>query len=197
MKKDVTNALKAAAGRAPATDRLKHLKQMMTEARDLELDIVSMEEALAEKRKLLNKKRTEDLPALMLELGVNKMGLDASGNTPAYDVVLDKFYSASLPKDPERRAAALDLLKKMKLEGIIKNSFSVDFGKGEGARAKKLAAALKKMGVEYSNSVGVHPQTLMAVIRKQYESGKPLSPSELETLGGFVGNIVKLNKRED
>lgn len=195
--KTAAGAAMRAANLAASPDKLQALSDKLVEARDLELGIASKLEELNNLNTRLTVIRTQELPDMFHAVRMKTFELERRGNEPAYEAKLVPFYSASLPKDDTGRAAALALLKKMGLEGLVKNSFKVDFGKGENKRAVELQRALKKMKIPFSNSVGVHAQTLTAEIRRRYEGGEPLSPAELETLGGHVGEVVKLNKKED
>lgn len=188
----------------PNEDRLRLLRDRVRAARDLEMVIEDLETQVAERRKELTKivggSRDEpgELNALFEELGISSISLDAEGNVPAFDAEVKTFYSASIPKDPDKASAALDHIERVwKMPDLIKTSLSADFGRGERAKAKDLEKFLKKNKLEYSSKVGVHAQTLTAEVRRRFESGKPLSPKELSTIGGFVGTTVKLSKRKE
>lgn len=205
MKKPSEAVIAAASASRPkqSPDKLRELRDKVREARDLELEIASLEEQVSLKRRRLQEivgggREPGQLVDLFEELGVSGMSLEADGNLPAYDAELKTFCSASIPKEPERAAEALEYIEKVwRMPDLVKTSFVVDFGRGDRKRATELERILKKSKFDYTSRASVHPQTLAAEIRRRFESGKPLSPKELSTVGGFVGTHVKLSKRKE
>jgi coenzyme F420-reducing hydrogenase alpha subunit len=182
----------------PGEDDLRRLRAKIGEARDLDLEIAHLSETISEKQRELSKIETEELPAMFENLQITSMGLDASGNIPAYDAKLKPYYSASIPKDPAESQRALDFIEnKWKMPEIIKTSYVIDFGRGERGKAVKLAKVLKTSKIEYSSRIGVHASTLTAEVRRRFESGKPVSPKDLKTLGATVGKVVQLNRKKE
>jgi hypothetical protein len=176
-------------------DKLDRIRAKVKEARDVELRIDSMEEAVKELKKDLNRIRCEELPALFQQNGVPSITIDREGNAPAYVAELQAYYHANIPdpeKDPAGAEAGYAWLKANKLESFIKTQVKVDYGRGERAKAKKFEAFLKKEKIPYSSKVGVPWNTLTAEVRRRYEAGKPLSPADLTAIGGTVGTVVKI-----
>ena len=199
--RSVADAMRAAKP-LQSRDRLDLLRQKCLEARNLELEIADLESRLREKKSELSdvigggQKRGE-LVDLFEELQSNSHGVDAVGNLPAFDAKLVPFYSASFPKDPEKARVAVDLVVHgWRMPDLVKNSFTVNLGMGDNKKAEKLAAALGKMRAEYSQKVTIHSGTLKAEIRRRFESGDPLSPTELEMVGGYAGKIVEIKERK-
>ena len=195
MASDKMDESVAAAAEAAVTiqnpDKLAQLRTYIADARDLEFNIKELQASMDILIKQLFKLRSETLPTLFEELGVNSMTLEASGNLPAYVAKLTTQYSASLPKD-EREGQAYQKIKW--LRELAKNTYTIFLDKGDTKKAKALEAALKKAKVEYENKISVHSSTLTAEIRRRFESGHPLPPADLDLLGAFVRPLVKLDQ---
>lgn len=197
---DAESALEAAAARPVNGDKLEKLRKKAAEARDLQLEIESLEEQLSLKRKDLTKilgggKERGELVELLENSGVPSITLDARGNSPGFVAKLSTFYAASIPKDEAEAKKAFALLTgKYDAGDLIKTQIVAAFGKGESGRADKLETAMQKQGVEYEKRTSVHSGTLTAFVRERFETGEPLPPKDLATLGAFVGKVVKLNQ---
>ena len=76
-------------------------------------------------------------------------------------------------------------------EDLIKNTISVNFGRGEDESASKLREALNNEGSSYTDKTGVHSQTLKAFVREQVESGQNLP---LDLLGVFIGQKTTIKE---
>jgi len=75
---------------------------------------------------------------------------------------------------------------------IIKNDITVTFGRGEDNKAAQYAVLARGQGFEPVQKVGVHSQTLKAVVRERIESGRDM-PSDL--FKTFAGNQTKITRR--
>lgn len=176
----------------PTKDALKNLREQVRAAADLELEISDLEEKLFQKKQKLNEIKSETLPSLFEDVGVDTIGVEPLGNAPGFDAELKPYYHATLK--PENMAEAFRKFRW--LSPMQKHTFKVEFGRGEAAQAKKFLVALKKQRLDYSNSVGVPWNTLTAEIRRRHEDGEPLSPGDLQILGATVGKVVQLKKRK-
>lgn len=193
-KSAVTAALSSAAKAAAGSDDLvAKVRAKLVESRELAAEIANVEERLRDLSARMTAIRSEELPSLFEEAGLDVLGIDAEGNLPGIDAKLVPYYSASLPDDERREKA----FRKFRwLEDLTKNRFTADLGRGDAKKAKALESALRKLKVGYTNKVSVHASTLTAEIRRRFESGKPLPPADLELLGAHVGRIVKLETRK-
>lgn len=191
----------ALAAEAPAApeDKLAQLRALAAQLRDGELEQSNLEGRLEETKAALHKLRHVALPDLMDDVGVDKVGLPASGNLPAADAVMKPYYRASIAAEwpDERRAAAFDILIAEDAEDLIKYSVTVEFGRGEEEQAHQLMELLKGEGFEPRTKLSVSWNTLTAWIRERFENERPLAPDTLEKLGGFVGRIVTLKARKE
>jgi hypothetical protein len=181
----------------PREGDIAHLRSRIAYGRSLELEIAQLAEEMQEKTTLLTDLRTRELVDLFERLGTTGIDISADGNLPAYDAALKPYYSANLPKDEEARDVALAFLKANKAEDLSKTKVEIQFGRGEGAALKKMATALRKMRIPFVQKTGVHASTLTAWVRERFESGRPLAPADLQTIGATVGKVVVLMARKE
>ena len=181
---------------APSEDKLEKVRTFLREARDIDRQIMDLEDALkvknARKLELIQK----ELPDLYDEAGIDNLGLPAEGNLPAYDCKLGPYYKASISADwpEEDRAKAFAYLEKQGASDLIKSTYVVLLPRGKRAIAIKVEAALKKLGVEFSEKLDVPWNTLTAWLKEQVEKHK--TTPELDLLGATVGRVVKLKERK-
>lgn len=178
------------------TDKLAAIQAKVKEARDLEFEIVSLEEELRDKKAELNLIFSKALPELMSASRVTMLAVPAEGNMPEKLARLKPYYSANIAAswEDDRRKAAFDLLKSMKEEGLIKTEVSVLFERGRLKEAQKLAlAAHKKKGTTVQLVETVPAPTLKAWLKNLVEVKKKTPTKEqLEILGASIGEVVVL-----
>lgn len=181
-----------------ASDKLVMLQQKAAAARDIELNIASLADEISDLKDKLGKLQKDEMPSLMDELRIDRIGVPADGNKPAMDYKLVEQISASISaKWPEERLnAAFDLLKKMKAESLIKTEVSAKLPKGNLKQAKALMAAAKKLKITADLKQTVHAGTLTAWLREIYDGGQSLPQSDLDKIGGYIGRVVKAEERE-
>ena len=134
--------------------------------------------------KVLKLKDLEDEIA-NAEESINKLKLKDGES-----VEVKPFYSASIV--PEVQEQAFTWLRNNGLGDIIKNDITVTFGRGEDNKAAQYAVLARGQGFEPVQKVGVHAQTLKAVVRERIESGQDM-PSDL--FKTFAGNQTKITRR--
>ena len=128
---------------------------------------------------------TVEIPAMMDDMQITKLKLKDGES-----VEIKKIYGAYIP--PEQQEAAFTWLRNNNLGDIIKNDITVTFGKGEDNKAAEYAVLAKGQGYEPVQKIGVHPQTLKAVVRERLESGQEM-PSDL--FKTYAGNSTKITRR--
>jgi|TARA_R110000796_G_scaffold52750_1_gene124213 hypothetical protein len=162
----------------------KTLSDLVRKLRAVEDNISDAEQHLkalkAEKQKL----SVENIPALMDEMGVER--LDVDGVT----VTRKMMVHASIPKD--RKDEALGWLRSEGLDDIIKNDVTCSFGKGEDNIAGDVLGMLQERGYAASAKTYVHPMTLKAFVKERMESGKPI---DLDMFGAFVANAAEIRRK--
>jgi hypothetical protein len=167
-------------------DAAKSLSDKVIELRNLEDQIKNAEDSvskLKEKQKTLSQ---FEIPTMMEEMHITKLKLKDGES-----VEIKKIYGASIPVD--RQQEAFTWLRDHDLGDIIKNDITVTFGRGEDNKASEYASLAQGQGFEPVQKIGVHPQTLKAVVRERLESGQEEMPSDL--FKTYVGNSTKITRR--
>jgi hypothetical protein len=167
-------------------DAAKSLSDKVIELRNLEDQIKNAEDSvskLKEKQKTLSQ---FEIPTMMEEMHITKLKLKDGES-----VEIKKIYGASIPVDKQQEA--FTWLRDHDLGDIIKNDITVTFGRGEDNKASEYASLAQGQGFEPVQKIGVHPQTLKAVVRERLESGQEEMPSDL--FKTYVGNSTKITRR--
>ena len=166
-------------------DAAKSLSDKVLELKDLEDEIQNAEESISklkEKARILSQ---VEIPAMMHEMHITKLKLKDGES-----VEVKPFYSASIP--PEKQEEAFTWLRNNGLGDIIKNDVTVTFGQGEDNKAAQYAVLARGQGFEPIQKVGVHSQTLKAVVRERVEAGLDMPSDIFKT---FAGNQTKITRR--
>jgi hypothetical protein len=123
------------------------------------------------------------LPEALIMTGLHEVKL-ANGSK----VTIKRFYSASI--SDENRDEAFSWLYDNNYSDLIKNDFSIKFGKGDDEEADNLKELLDSNGIEYAQKTHVHPQTLAAFVKEQVEKGADFP---MQTFKVYIGNkaIIK------
>lgn len=181
---------------SPPADKLEAIRNQLRIARDMEVEISDLTQKLKDKQAEFTKIQMEVLPQLFAELNIDKLGLEAEGNLPAYDAEAKPYYKASISAEwpIEKQNEAYGWLRQHKFGDMIKNVVSAQFGKGQDKTAKKLAAFMKKEKIEFEQKSTVPWNSLTAFVKEQVEKGETLP---LEVLGATVGRIVRLKPRKE
>ena len=166
-------------------DAAKTLSDKVIELKRIEDEIQNAEESvskLKEKVKILSE---FEIPDMMEEMHITKLKLKDGES-----VEIKKVYGTSIP--PQHQEAAFTWLRNNGLGDIIKNDITVTFGRGEDNKASEYATLAQGQGFEPVQKIGVHPQTLKAVVRERLESGREM-PSDL--FKTYAGNSTKITRR--
>ena len=166
-------------------DSSKTLSDKVIELRNLEDQIATSEDKI----KLLKEEAKQisnfDIPTMMEEMNISKLKLKDGAS-----VEVKPFYGAYIT--PDKQEKAFNWLREHGLGDIIKNDVTVTFGMGEDNKATAYAVLAKGQGYEPVQKIGVHAQTLKAVVRERTESGQNM-PADL--FNTFVGNQTKIIRR--
>jgi len=166
-------------------DSTKTLSDEVIKLRNLEEQIAASEDhtkTLKEKARELSQ---VVIPEMMKEMNVTKLKLKDGAS-----IEVTNFYSARIT--PDKQESAFNWLRENGLGDIIKNDVTVTFGRGEDNKAMAYATLAKGQGYEPVQKIGVHSQTLKAVVRERIESGRDM-PADL--FKPFVGNQTKITRR--
>ena len=145
---------------------LNALATHVTKILELDDQIEHQENILKEYKTQRDKISSETIPALLAEQGLQSLKL-ADGTV----LEVNKKYSCTLPKDPQKKAAAYQWLRDQGLDDIIKNEVSVTFGRGEDDKANQLMDLAVGNGYEPTQKAKVEPMTLKALYRERVEAG--------------------------
>ena len=167
---------------APSDEQLKSISELAVEQSRLESEVEEAEVALKEKNELLRLVSEVRLPAAM-----EAVNMDSFRLKDGRSITIKEHVAAAITKEHE--PAAFAWLEKTGNEGIIKNEFSIPFGKGQNDEAEELERVLEERGVSYSKHRGVHHSTLKAFVKKQLESGSPI-PVDLFSI--FVKKVATI-----
>ena len=159
------------------SDLVRKLRSVEKEIEDAEAHVKALKQ---EKHKL----SVENIPALMDEMGVER--LDVDGVT----VVRKMMVHASIQSD--RKDEAFGWLRSEGLDDIIKNDVTVSFGKGQDNVAGDLIGRLEAEGYDPSQKTYVHPSTLRAFVKERFENGKSI---DLDMFGAFVSNAAEIRRK--
>jgi hypothetical protein len=166
------------------TDAAKSLSQLVRTMRRLDAEIEEAEAHLKSLNQERHKLSVETIPALMDEMGVERVDVD--GVTVARKLLVH----ASIPAD--RRDEAFDWLRSQGLDDIIKNDVTLTFGKGEDNTAGDVISMLRERGFDPSTKTHIHPSTLRAFVKERVVEGKPI---DLDMFGAFVANAAEIRRK--
>lgn len=150
----------------------------------IEKDIEDLEATLAEKKEALRNLTDERIPDALKEIGMKSFEM-ADGS----EIEVKPFYSASIPAD--RRGEAYEWLRAHGFDDIIKNTVSVQFGRGEDDAAGELINVIRKQGLLPEQAEKIESQTLKAWVREMVEQGTEF-PTEL--FGAYTGLKAKIKR---
>ena len=164
----------------------ENLSELVIQLQKLEDEVKDDEERLKLKKQKIDKISGVIIPEIMESMKLKTMKLaDGSG------IEVKEIYSATIPV--AQKEGAFNWLRENDLGDLIKNEVTVSFGRGEDNKASEYATLAKGQGYEPVQKVGVHPQTLKAVVRERVESGQDMPVNLFNT---FVGNQTKINRRK-
>lgn len=181
----------------PADARVEVARNAAAQLRDTQLMIKDLEDRLTAARRELNTLQFETLPAILDNLGVDRIGLPAHDNLPAFDLTLAPYIKAVIPASwpEEKRAAAFTALTAFGHEDLIKTEITAALPRGQHQLAAQIVADMRAHGTEPAVSEQVHHGTLTAWVAQRLETHQPLP--DLETIGATVGRIARLKERRE
>jgi hypothetical protein len=161
-------------------DAAESLSSKVIELKNLEDEIANAEKSVSKLKEQAKVLSQFEIPEMITKLKLK------DGEA----VEIKKFYSAAIL--PEFQEKAFQWLRDNDLGDIIKNDVTVTFGRGEDNKASEYANLAKGQGYEPVQKIGVHAQTLKAVVRERLEAGREM-PSDL--FKTYAGNSTKITRR--
>ena len=162
---------------------MKTLSSLVKDLDQLTIDINEKEEELKSLKLQKHKMSTEQIPAMMDEMGVQRLDVEN------LSVSLKPLINASIP--PTRRDEAYQWLRENDLDDIIKNDVILSFGKGEDNIAGDIMYDLEQRGMHPEKKTHIHSMTLKAFIRERVEKGLPI---DLDLFGAYVARIADIKR---
>ena len=175
-RKDKQDSVGAVANPNELANKVQELKELEDEIANAEASV----KKLKEKAKVLS---SFEIPEMMKDMNITKLKLK-----DGEQIEVSNFYSASIVDQD----AAFNWLRNNGHGDIIKNDVTVTFGMGEDNKAAEYAVLAKGQGYEPVQKIGVHPQTLKAMVRERLEANQDV-PSDL--FKPFEGNQTKITRR--
>ena len=166
-------------------DTAKTLSDKVIKLKDLEDEIENAEQSLSKLKENARYISQIEVPQMMEEMHITKLKLKDGES-----VEIKKVYSGSIL--PENQEGAFTWLRDHDLGDIIKRDVTVTFGQGEDNKASVYADLAQGQGYEPVQKIGVHPQTLKAIVRERLEAGREM-PSDL--FKTYAGNRTKITRR--
>ena len=164
------------------TDPLTEIGELAKQALSIEREIADLEEGVKERKAVLTELTEHRIPEALREVNMTSFKM-ADGSS----IEVKQFYNASIPAD--RKGEAYEWLRQHGYDDIIKNTVSVQFGRGEDDRAGEIIELMRKEGLIADQAEKIEPMTLKAFVREMVEQGTEF-PSEL--FGAYVGWKAKI-----
>lgn len=183
MTKDPNDAFAQAKQDEKPTD-VQMIVELAEEVADVERSVEELEGALKEAKKRLNLLKTKRIPEEMARIEMEEFKLPSG-----IRIKITDFVSGSLPKEEDKRIAAIDWLDANEGGGLIKTELSVFFNRDFREEALKVENELAEAGWAPELKENVHPQTLQAFARERLKNGEDV-PFDL--LGLYSGRIAKI-----
>lgn len=178
----------------PSGDKLDQLKLGVAKLRDLEFEKAALADRIRDVGQDIEHMKNATLVDLFDAAGVNKVGVEADGNLPAFECEVGDYYHANIPE--EKQSAAYEHLRKTGNEDLIKTTFTIAFGLREAKAAERFRRSLEKVNIQYSEKSGVPWNTLTAWFKVEHKR-KPLPAKVMDLLGATVGRVVKVVKQKE
>jgi hypothetical protein len=166
------------------TDTAKTLSGLVRTLRRIEQEVEDTEQHLKHLKQEKHKLSVETIPALMDEMGVERVDVDG------VTVVRKLMVHASIPA--ERKEEAFSWLRENGLDDIIKNDVTLSFGKGEDNLAGDVVGMLEERGFHPEMRAHIHPSTLKAFVKERFTDGKPI---DLDLFGAFIANAAEIKRK--
>ena len=167
-----------------AANNASTLSEKVMQLKDLEDEIVNAEESVKKLKEQARIISCIEIPQMMETMNIKKLKLKDGES-----VEVKKIYSASILE--EKQQEAFEWLRNNGRGDIIKNDITVTFGRGEDNKAAQYAVLARGQGFEPVQKIGVHAQTLKALVRERMESGLDV-PSDL--FKPYDGNRTKITR---
>jgi hypothetical protein len=158
-------------------DQLTGIAKLARRSKLLEKQIEEQETELSDRKAEQRKLLEEIIPEALTELGMSSFKMEDGSS-----VEVKPFYGASIKE--ERRSEAFLWLRDNGFDDIIKNTVSVQFGRGEDELCNRLLGMLGEQGFPSKQAEKVEPSTLKAWVKERVELGQAFP---LDLFGAYIG----------
>ena len=169
-----------------ANTGLASVAEIARAVRNQEDLVGKLEDQLKEAKRELLKLTDEDLPAMLLELGLSSFELEDGSK-----VTVRPTYGAHIKA--ENKATAFDWLRQHGFDDIIKNTVSCNFGRGEDQEAAQFIEYAQGLGYAAEQKTDVHPSTLKAFVKERVQNGETFP---MELFGAYVGSRANIARKK-
>lgn len=163
---------------------------------ELQEESEKLEQQLAAVNAQILKIRREFLPEKMKAAGLQTIKLPSGWTVDIKFKVMGSLIKGD--KNPMQRVLALDTLKALGGNEIIKNTMHIVIDKGKGNLIPQVVEMLLSLGLNAEVKEDVNPMTLQAWARRQLDEVANVGDfiAESEKIGLFIGNDAKVKKEE-
>lgn len=163
----------------PDDQALKDIATMAAQLEEKQAEVAEAEATLKELQKEERRLAEKDLPERLLEVGMEKFTL-----SDGTEISVKEDMKMSLPKNPEKRAAAAQWLKDHGLDTLVKEEVKTY----DSDEAKK---ALDQLGVAYEVEENMHTGAVKSALKELQDEGVDVP---LEMFGGYEYRRAKVNR---
>lgn len=153
-------------------DSLARLTRLCRESKEIEAELIKAQERAATLQSQLDKIEMNLIPTIFDELGIRSFKLEDGSEVQVNPDIKVGISEANKP-------AAFRYLRENDFDGIIKESVSLQFAKGEGELSEKAKKTLIEAGFTPVIKEDVHYQTLRSFAKERLEEGDAEFPQEL------------------
>lgn len=152
-------------------------------------EVEALELALKEAEKRAQQLRENELPELMLSIGMKEFTTTAGAKFKLREEVRASFFA----KDPQKREPAFAWLADHGHDGLIKNFVTATFSKGQDKTAEAFMEFVKTFDapLNIAQKKDINHQTMLAFLRERLREGEDVP---LELFGAFVQKFVKIER---
>jgi hypothetical protein len=163
---------------------LDQLSQLTRLHASLEDDIASLEEQLNKKKEQFRRLIEEDIPSLMLELGVKKYVFEDGSSVQVKNDLTGSIKNGD-------KATAFAWLMENNHDDIISNDITVKLGVGDTQAFQGVYSWLADGGYEFENKPAVHPSRLKSFLKEELANGTDVP---LDLFGFYPVNKATVKK---
>lgn len=167
---------------------LQTISVLAKRQRELEDKVLDLEGQLATEKEALRNIQEKALPDAMTSVGMVEFVME-----DGYKVKVKDDVSAGIRAGMAE--SATEWLDKQGLGDIIKDDVIISFGKGERQQATDLMLRLLGDGLNATEKLNVHSQTLKATVKEQLEKGIEF-PTELFNVYQYKKTVITAPRKK-